>query len=282
MSDDSTGAQRSLSQTLKGYGRGLVGGLLFALAPLYTSEVWWQSFIAEPRVLIVATLVTFGLLVAYAHYAGIHDTDSLGEEVLEALEIFFLGFVVGAVVLKLLGQLPPSLSLEVTVNRIVLEGLISSIGVAVGSTQLGQNPDDGGGSSGGTDKRGLVHEFAYSGLGAILIVSGFATTMEIVVIALEAPPWAVVVTAMLSFALALGVMSYFDFKGSERMEGGCIYAGGPLGDAAVTYAIGIVVSIGLLWGVGRFDGTGLAPSLFMIVYLALPATIGAAVGRLIL
>ena len=282
MSSSDETQTRSISQTLKGYGRGLVGGLLFALAPLYTTEVWWQGFTATPRVLVLAALVTLGLLVAYAHYAGIHNTDSLGEEVLEALEIFFIGFVVGAIVLKLLGQLPSSLSLEVTVNRIVLEGLVTAIGVAVGSTQLGQNPDDSG-SSGGDKQRGLIHEFAYSGLGAILIVAGFATTMEIVVIGLEAPPWAVFVTAVLSFLLALGVMSYFDFRGSERFQNNeCIYAGGPLGDAFVTYAIGLVAAAGLLWGVGRFDGVGLAPAIFMIVYLAFPATLGAAVGRLIL
>ena len=272
---------RTLPQTLKGYGRGLVGGLLFALAPLYTSEVWWQGFIATPKVLAAATLVTFGLLVAYAHYAGIHNSSSFREEVMEALEIFFLGFVVGAFVLKLLGQLPSSLSFDVTVNRIVLEGLVTSVGVAVGSVQLGQNPDDESGG-GGEKQRGMIHEFAYSGLGAILIVSGFATTMEIVVIGLEAPLWAVFTTAVLSFLLALGVMSYFDFRGAGRMDTGCIYAGGPLGDAFVTYAIGIVVSAGLLWGVGRFQGVGLAPALCMVVYLALPATIGAAVGRLIL
>lgn len=281
MATSGSSDSRAISQTLKGYGRGLVGGLLFALAPLYTTEVWWQGFIATPRVLLLATAVTFGLLIAYAHFAGIHDSDTLRSEVLEAMEILFLGFVAGAVVLKLLGQIPSSLSFEVAVNRIVLEGLVSSIGVAVGSAQLGQNPDSGGDTA-PPEKRGLVHEFAYSGLGAILIVAGFATTMEIVVIGLEAPPWAVFATAVLTFLLALGVMSYFDFRGSKRMEGGCIYAGGPLGDAAVTYAIGLVASAGLLWGVGRFEDVALAPALFMTVYLAFPATIGAAVGRLIL
>lgn len=281
MSDSHESQTRSLSQTLKGYGRGVVGGLIFALAPLYTLEVWLQGFVATPRVLLLATVVTYGLLVAYAHYAGIHNTDSILEEALEALEIFFIGFVVGTIVLILLGQLPPSLSFEVMVNRVVLEGLVSAIGVAVGSTQLGQNPDDSGTTD--QEQRGLIHEFAYSALGGILIVAGFATTMEIVVIGLEAPTWAVLTVAVLSYLLALGVMSYFDFRGSERFQkDDCIYAGGPVGDAFVTYAIGLVASAALLWAVGRFESAGLAPSLFMVVYLAFPATLGAAVGRLIL
>lgn len=278
MSDTQT---RSVSTSLKGYGRGIVGGLLFALAPLYTSEVWWQGFIASPEVLLVSVLATFAVVVAYAHYAGIHNTNSLFEEVLEAFEIFAIGFLLGFVVLKLLGQLPTGLSFQVTMSRVILEGLVSSIGVAVGSAQLGQNPDDSSSSSDASKQRGLIHEFAYSALGALLVVAGFAPTMEIVVIALEAPPWAVFTTAIVSFLLALGVMSYFDFKGSKRMDD-CIYAGGPLGDAFVTYAIALALSGVLLWSVGRFDGAGLAPSLFMIVYLAFPATVGAAVGRLIL
>lgn len=278
MSDTQT---RAVSTSLKGYGRGIVGGLLFALAPLYTSEVWWQGFIASPEVLLVSVLATFAVVVAYAHYAGIHNTNSLFEEVLEAFEIFAIGFLLGFVVLKLLGQLPTGLSFQVTMSRVILEGLVSSIGVAVGSAQLGQNPDDSSSSSDASKQRGLIHEFAYSALGALLVVAGFAPTMEIVVIALEAPPWAVFTTAIVSFLLALGVMSYFDFKGSKRMDD-CIYAGGPLGDAFVTYAIALALSGVLLWSVGRFDGAGLAPSLFMIVYLAFPATVGAAVGRLIL
>ena len=280
MAASSDSGTRSIPTSLKGYGRGIVGGLLFALAPLYTSEVWWQGFIADPEILLLSVIGTFAVLVAYAHYAGIHNSDSLFEEVLEAFEILAIGFLTGTVVLKLLGQLPQGLAFEVVLSRVILEGLVSSIGVAVGSAQLGQNPDDSS-SSDTPDTRGLIHEFSYSVLGALLVVAGFAPTMEIVVIALEAPPWAAWGTAVLSFLLALGVMSYFNFKGSKRMED-CVYAGGPLGDAFVTYSIALVLSAILLWTIGRFDGTGLAPSLYMVVYLAFPATVGAAVGRLIL
>ncbi|NNF57685.1 MAG: DUF2391 family protein [Rhodothermaceae bacterium] len=57
---------RPVSKTLKGYGRGIVGGMIFALAPLYTIEIWWQGFIAAPYVLVIATLGTLAVLVAYA------------------------------------------------------------------------------------------------------------------------------------------------------------------------------------------------------------------------
>lgn len=273
---------RPLSETLKGYGRGVVGGLIFALAPLYTIEIWWQGFIASPEVLIVATLGTFLILVAYAHYAGLHSDRSLLYNAFEALETITLGFIVAFVVLKLVGQLPWTLSFIEFVSRLTIEGLTTSIGVAIGSTQLGQDPNEDQQSSGGEQKQhGYIHDVAYSVLGAMIIVAGFTPTQEIMIAALEATPLAVLGTMVLSFLLALGVESYFDFRGANPNKGD-LYIGGPLGDALVTYAIALSISAVLLWSVGRFDGTGFTAFLCMTVYLALPATLGAAVGRLLL
>ncbi|MDX1420799.1 MAG: DUF2391 family protein, partial [Rubricoccaceae bacterium] len=199
---------------------------------------------------------------------------------LEAFESIAIGFLVAFVVLKLIGQLPWDISLNEFMTRLTIEGLTCAIGVAVGSTQLGQDPNES--QSGGKKKRGFIHEFAYSALGAVLIVSGFTPTMEVIVVALETGPLAALGTAIVSFLLALGVVSYFDFRGSKRIDGGSIYAGGPIGDAFVTYSIGLVAAAVLLWSVGRFDGVGLGAALSMIVYLGWPATLGASVGRLIL
>ena len=272
---------RSYSKSLRGYGRGVVGGLIFAFGPLYTMEIWWQGFTASPGVLLMSIAATYVVLVAYAFYAGLHSDRSILYNAAEALETIAIGFVVAFVVLKLLGQLPSDLSAKEFMSRLTIEGLTCAIGVAVGSAQLGKDPnsENEGGTPSGLN--GFVHEIAYSVLGAVIIVAGFTPTMEIVVTALEATPLATLGTAVVSFLLALGVMSYFDFRGSDSGASG-VYAGGPVGDAFVTYAIGLVLSAALLWSVGRFDGVGLGAALSMIVYLAWPATLGASVGRLLL
>ncbi len=273
---------RPIPTTLRNYGRGLVGGMLFAFAPLYTMEVWYQGFIAEPRVVLVAVVATYAVLVAYSFYAGLHTDRSLAYNLAEALEALVLGFVVSFVVLKLIGQLPGDLSTSVYLKRLTLEGLASAIGVAIGSTQLGEDADDTGegqpGEEGGL--RGFVHQIAYSVLGATIVIAGVAPTAEVVVTGMEAPIPAVLATAALSFVIALTVVHHLDFRGSS--QAGNVYAGGTLGDAVVTYAIGIVCSAVLLWSVGRFEGVGLGAGLCMVVYLAWPATLGAAVGRLLL
>ncbi len=282
MTDTPRADARSYDDTVKEYGRGLVGGLIFAFAPLYTMEVWYQGFIASPGVILLAVVATYVVLVAYAYYVGLHTERSIGANLAEALETIALGFAVAVVVLFLIGQLSFDLSAPVFLARLTLEGLVCAIGVAIGSAQLGTDPDDEGedqpGSEGGL--RGFVHQIAYTVLGATVIVAGVAPTAEVVVTGIEAPILAVLLTVLLSFALALAIVHALDFRGAGGH--GEVYAGGAVGDALVTYAIGLVLSAVLLWMTGRFENVGLAASLSMTVYLAWPATIGGAIGRLLL
>lgn len=254
--------------------------MIFAFAPLYTQEIWWQGFIAQPKILVLAIALTYVILVAYAYYAGLHDSDTLVSNMMEAFESLALGTVVALGVLTLIGQLSFDLSFRAYMSKLTIEALTCAIGVAVGSAQLGQDSNEGDGESESKDYT-LIHAAAYSILGSLIIVSGFTPTMEIIVIALEAPYWATLGTMLVTFAMALAIVSYIEFKGSNRVADG-IYAGGPIGDAFVTYAIGLVLSAVLLWSVGRFQDVGFSAQLAMTAYLAWPATLGAAVGRFLL
>ncbi|GAB5520766.1 MAG: TIGR02587 family membrane protein [Rhodothermales bacterium] len=271
---------RPIPETLQEYGRGIVGGLLFALAPLYTMEAWWQGFLIPPKMLLFAVIATVLVVMAYVYYAGIHQERDLTYVVSEAMEAIAIGFLIAFIVLKLVGQLPPSIALGEFIAKLTVEGLASAVGVAVGSAQLGNNPkraqeaDD-------APESGLIHEVAYSILGAVLLMLGFAPTEEILLAALGAPVWAPPATVLLSFVLTLGIVHYLDFRGTNHISGDS-YAGGPLGDACVTYAVALAVAWVLLWTVGRFDDATFAACLNMTVYLAFPGSIGAAVGRLLL
>ena len=52
--------------------------------------------------------------------------------------------------------------------------------------------------------------------------------------------------------------------------------------SVISYAIAIVASAALLWFFGRFDGVSLEIAVRQITVLALPASIGASAGRLLL
>lgn len=273
-------AARSLSTTLKGYGRGLAGGLLFSLPALYTMEIWWQGYIAPPGRLLAVLLGTFVLLVAYAYYDGLRPDATLAGNVLEAFEALALGVIVAAVVLKLAGQLPAEASAYEIVGKLIKESSATAIGIAVGSAQLGAS-DERDGNGANEKQSGWQHEIAFSVLGAFLVISSVAPTEEVIRVAVEAGRVSVLLVALLSFLIALAVVSYVEFRGSSSMEGETL-RGGPLASACVTYACALVVSAGLLWAFGRFEAFGVSAVLDQVVFLAFPGALGAAAGRLLL
>ena len=273
---------RPVSETLKRYGRAVAGGLLFAVASIYTMEIWWLGFTTSTHVILVTFVVTLVVLTAYAHYAGFHNEKNLKANVAEALEAITLGFALTLLLLKLTGQLPPETSLTEIVGRVVTTGIFTSIGVAVGTTQLGQGSDEKEGDAKGEEqeeKGSLGHEITFSILGAILVGSSVAPTEEIVMIAVQSPQWAVLATLVFTFVLSLGIVAYVGFKGSGDST---IFAGGSLGDACVTYSVALLVAAALLWSSGRFDGFGFGATLHCSVYLALPCALGSSAGRLLL
>ncbi len=270
-------AARPVSETLKEYARGVAGGLLFAIAPLYTMEIWRQGNIVSPGLMLTGTLLMFAVLVAYAYYAGLHEDKSFFNNVLEAAETVAIGAVLSIVILRLAGQLPGELGFYEAFGRIVTETTSVSIGVAVGASQLGEASGDDDEQKAGT----AWHEIALSVLGAMLIAVGLAPTEEIVMIAVSASPEAVLITAVLSFGLTLGMVHYTKFRGSGRFEES-IFAGGPLGDAVVTYALALVVALALRWIGGGLDDFGLLVIVNQIVFLGVATALGASAGRLLL
>ena len=270
---------RPLSQTLKNYGRSVVGGLLFATASLYTMEIWWQGYTLPPHVVLTTFLSTLVILTAYAYYAGIKHDETLRENVYEAFETLALGMLVTVVVLKLAGQLPSDMGWVETVQRVVKSSIVVSIGVAIGTTQLGESDDDDAETSQEKSDRSLGHRLALSALGAILVGSSVAPTEEVMMIGVQSPPWGPLATTLLTLLVAVGVVSYTAFKGSARSTR---FAGGAVGDAAVTYAVSVLVAAALLWSSGHFAGLGALARLDLVVFLAFPCTLGAAAGRLLL
>ena len=273
---------RPVTDTLKSIGRALAGGMLFAVASMYTMEIWWQGYTVSPVVVLVTFLVTLVVLTAFAHYAGMSDEKTLLSDVIEGTQSITLGFLATWIVLNLAGQLSTEMSAAEYVARIIMVGVSAAIGVAVGTTQLGKAPDEKGDKTGEKEKGNVGHELTLSALGAVLIGISVAATEEVLLIAVGASPWESLGIALLSFAIALGIVSYTNFKGSKETDEDGAFAGGVLGDAFVTYAVALVVSAALLWSAGRFGSMAVGPMVHLTVYLGLPCALGASAGRMLL
>ena len=270
-------ATRPISATLMQYGRSVAGGLLFAVAAMYTMEIWWQGYSTPAHVIVTTFVAMLGLLMAYAHYDGFEDSNSVGDNAFEAMESIALGFSLSALVLFLVGQLPPGASVFEIVARITMVGVHASIGVAVGAAQLGEASGDE--EEDASEKSGIVHDVALSVLGAVLIGSCVAPTEEIVMVSVEAQAWQVLAVAVFSLLVTLGIVSYVGFRGSS---GDSAFVGGPLGGACATYGLALLAAAGLLWSGGRYDALGFAASIDAIVILGLPCALGASAGRMLL
>jgi len=79
------GKERSIARSLQEYLRGIAGGLLFSLPLLYTMEVWWAGFIAQPLRLLIYILATFTLLLGYNRYCGLRCDASPTEVAIDSI-----------------------------------------------------------------------------------------------------------------------------------------------------------------------------------------------------
>lgn len=272
---------RSTRESLREYGRGLAGGLLFSLPLLYTMEVWHAGFTMPPHRQLVYVLLALVLLLGYNRYAGLHPDSTWAEVAIDSIEEMGIGLLLSAVVLLLLGRLTPGQHLSEVVGRIVVEAVTVAIGVSVGTAQLGGNDEVEKTGMAGRDEFSFGGQLSLAICGAVLFAANVAPTEEVVLIGIELPGYQLAVLGLATMALGALILFYSDFRGarrSVRTDGfGSVLRGG-----VITYAVGLVTSAAILWLFGRFDGVGTAAVVGQSVALGVASTLGASAGRLLL
>ena len=268
------------AESLREYARGVGGGFLFSLPLLYTMEVWWAGFTVSPLRLLAGVVGVFVLLCAYNAYAGIRYDSGPGEIAVDSVEELGIGLVISLVVLLLMDRIDAGMAAAEVVGKVVVEGLFVAIGVSVGTAQLSSHEDEASGSP-HADRHTMAAEVALALCGAVLIGANVAPTEEILVLGAEMSVWQLLGTMTTSILLALMLMFFSQFKGSARFadtRGLLALAEGSF----VTYGAALAASTAMLAFFGRFTGQPLAMATAHVVVLALPATLGAAAGRLLL
>ena len=270
--------RRPTAESLREYGRGIAGGLLFSLPLLFTMEVWAAGFTLPPHRQLAYLGGTVILLLGYNRYSGLHPESSWAEVAVDSVEELGIGLVLSALILAALGRITPEQHVDEIVGRIVVEAFTIAIGVSVGTAQLGGDPEHRG-----MDRRrvGLGGQLTLAACGAVLFAANVAPTEEIVVLGIELPPLQLAGLGLLSLLLATLVLYFSDFRGARRLA----HAAGGLAmgrGAVITYAVALVCSALILWLFGRFDGVGPQAIVGQTVALGVAATLGASAGRLLL
>lgn len=275
---------RQPAQSLREYGRGIAGGLLFSLPLLFTMEVWWASFLLEPRRLLLYVVATFALLVAYNRFAGLRNDASWWECAIDSVEEMGIGLVLGALMLWLLGRLDISGSdgLEI-VGKIIMEGMTVAVGVSVGTAQLGTSnaQEAANAQSSDNSETSALAQLAVGFCGAMLFFSSIAPTEEVLVIASETSPFKLLMCALFSLILAGLVLYFSEFRGSNRRvrDADKLFI---VSGILSTYVVALVASAGALFFFGRFDGETWPTIFSQTIVGAVVAVLGASAGRLLL
>lgn len=301
-------------ETLKEYGRGIIGGLLFSLPLIYTMEVWWSGFNAPPEYLLSCVVVTYLLLLGYNRYAGMKKDSSFREICFESVEELALAVIVSFLFLLLLSRIDFGMSWDEIIGKVIVESMIVAIGISVGTAQLGGDEEDSEESDSDQESQSGVESGAgpetrdvskskgklasgketdkeknndsanfkrvvLSICGSVLFASSVAPTEEILMIAVGVNDVELLLMVIISLILG-GIIIYFsEFRGSPKERPGVFKM---LLDLAVMYCIALIVSFAFLSFFGRVQDYGLEIVIAQLVVLGIPAALGASAGRFLI
>jgi putative integral membrane protein (TIGR02587 family) len=261
----------------KGLGRAFAGGVIFALPILMTMEMWWLGFTLSRLHLLQFVLVNLVVLVGLSHVSGFEQTESWFDDLLDAFAAFGIGAAASFVVLLLLGIVTTGMSLGEVVGKVAIQAVPASFGAMLASKQLGEQDDN----QEVKDRSHYVWQLFLMMAGALFLGFNIAPTEEMIAIAFRMSSWHALALVAFSITLLHLLVYTVGFRGEEKRADTASFFGVLMRYSIVGYAIAVLVSLYVLWTFGRTDGAGATHIVGMVVVLAFPSAIGAAIARLV-
>jgi putative integral membrane protein (TIGR02587 family) len=263
---------------LVGLGRAAGGAVVFALPLLMTMEMWELGAVMDRTRLLVLILVLLPTLVVLSFHAGFEPTFSWRDDLLDGVIAFGIGFSTSAMVLVLLGRITRETSLAAAMGMIALQTVPASIGAMLARTLLaGEHVDEER-----TGRRRYGGELFLMAIGALFLSFSIAPTEEVALIALRLTPGQCALLLVVSLVQMHAFVYAVEFRGQAARPEGATLGSEFLRLTVVGYAVGIAVSVFVLWVFARTDGAGVGALVRHAVVLGYPASLGAAAARLIL
>jgi putative integral membrane protein (TIGR02587 family) len=269
------------ADSLREYGRGLAGGLIFSLPLLYTMEMWWAGFISRPERMLTYVVFTLALLLGYNRYAGLRRDASMLEVFIDSVEELGLGVLTAGITLYAIGRIGRDTTIDEALGMIIIEAGVVAIGFSVGTAQLGAEDEGQSGMGGRREEPHFLGQLVIAACGAVLFAANVAPTEEIVMIGMETSPERLLLLCIASLGIGALILYFTGFTRAHhysRTETNWQAFAGTI----INYAIALVVSALILWFFGRFEGHAPAVCVQQVIVLGFPATLGAAAGRLLL
>jgi putative integral membrane protein (TIGR02587 family) len=278
------GNGRTIRRSFEEYSRGVAGGLLFSFPLLFTMEVWQAGFIAAPLDLLILLAVTYLLLLGYNRYAGLHPDESWRNVFIDSIEEIGIGLLLSFGILLMINQISlASMGVYEILGKVIVEAMGVSIGVSIGTAQLGADESEQEEEREGKSKRrdSNVALIVLALCGAVVIGGNVAPTEEVLLIALESTPVHLLSMACFSLGQSVVLIFFSNFHGTANNDPDNPYFK-MFFDVCVSYVIALVASGFILWFFGRFDGVSFETAFAQVIVLGVLASLGASAGRLLI
>lgn len=254
--------------------RGVAGGVLLGVPLLYTQEIWLHGASLDPGIILALLATAFGLSIALSYYVGF-EQGRTHRPVEDALVGTGLAIILASILLFLLDRIRFGMPLNAFTGIVALTTVPVAIGFAVGNALA---PREGG--KGAKEMTGGGGDLLAAAGGAIFLALNIAPTEEPVRLAGELGWSRLAAIVGVSLLLPYLIVFYAEFGGKERRRASDGATQGPLVETLLAYLVAFTLSAFLLAAFGRtesIDGVALSEA----VVLAFPASLGAALGRML-
>jgi putative integral membrane protein (TIGR02587 family) len=255
--------------------RGVAGGTLLGVPLLYTQETWLHGRSISPMVILAGLVGTFVVNVALSYFVGFRPGRT-HRPMEDAVVGMGLSLLLAALLLLLLDRVGQETSLENVLGVAALTAIPVSIGFSVGVALAPR-----GGAEKSEQIPGGGGDLLVAAAGALVFALNIAPTEEPVLLAAQLDGVRLALLVVASLVLPYLMVFYAEFGGRERRVASDGATQGPLTETLLAYAVAFVVSAAMLAMFGRVDAVDGAATA-RVVTLAFPASIGAALGRLLI
>jgi putative integral membrane protein (TIGR02587 family) len=254
--------------------RGVAGAVILGLPLVYTQEVWLHGATLSPFVILGLLVVSFGLNLALSRFVGF-ERGRTYRPLEDALVGFGCSFVLAAALLFLLDRVNLSMPFSNVLGIIALSSIPTSLGFALGNALAPI-----GGGEGADQMKGSAGELLAAGAGAVVLSLNIAPTEEPILLAYQLDPVRLVLIVLVSISLSFLIVFHAEFGGvhGRKQTPGVIQS--PAVETLLAYLVAFVVAGMLLVAFGELDAVN-GTSLAEVVVLAFPASMGSALGRLL-
>jgi putative integral membrane protein (TIGR02587 family) len=242
---------------------------------LYTQETWMHGRSVSPVVILAGLIATFAANVALSYFVGFRPGRT-HRPVEDAVTGMGLSVVLAVLLLVLLDRVGRETSLENSIGVAALTAIPISLGFSIG---VALAPREGGEKA--EQIQGGAGDLLVAAAGALVFALNIAPTAEPILLAAELDGIRLGLLVVASLVLTYLMVFYAEFGGREQRMASDGATQGPITETLLAYAVAFIVSAAMLAMFGRVDALNSA-ALARVVTLTFPASIGAALGRLLI